>query len=45
MQRRSEYKSMIRFDKISNKKPADGQRISDEPSLIVELLNRYKKIR
>lgn len=44
MQRRSEYKSMIRFDKTINKKPADGQRTNDEPSLIVELLNRYKKL-
>ena len=44
MQRRSEYKSMIHFDKTINKKPADGQRTIDEPSLVVELLNRYKKL-
>lgn len=44
MHRRSEYKSMIRFDKTLNQKPADGKRASSEPSLIIELLDRYKKL-
>lgn len=44
MYRRKDYKEMIRYNQAIGRKFAEGKHVSDEPTLIIELLDRYNKL-